>query len=91
MVIETTENKVKLITEIGTNWKKLTGKTIDSNEFDYLIDQPEEQLQYLITAINDKLFILATIKALEALEEVLHRMTDRTATWDGDGTDQISY
>jgi hypothetical protein len=91
MVIETTENKVKLITEIGTNWKKLTGKTIDSNEFDYLIDQPEEQLQYLITAINDKLFILATIKALEALEEVQHRMTDRTATWDGDGTDQISY
>ena len=91
MVIETTENKVKLITEIGNNWKKLTGKTIDSNEFDYLIDQPEEQLQYLITAINDKLFILATIKALEALEEVQHRMTDRTATWDGDGTDQISY
>jgi flagellar hook assembly protein FlgD len=85
MVIETTENKVKLITEIGTNWKKLTGKTIDSNEFDYLIDQPEEQLQYLITAINDRLVMLAT---LEALEEVLHRMTDRTATWDGNGTEK---
>jgi hypothetical protein len=91
MVIETTENKVKLITEIGTNWKKLTGKTIDSNEFDYLMDHSEEHLEFIVKAINDKLFILATIKALEAFEEVVHRMTDRTATWDGDGTDQISY
>lgn len=91
MVIETTEIKVKLITEIGTNWKKLTGKTIDSNEFDYLIDQPVEQLQFMIKAINDRLFITHMIKALEAYEEVLHRMTDPTACWDGDGTDKIQH
>jgi hypothetical protein len=76
MVVENVSPKVNLITEIGNNWKKLTGKTIDSDEFDYLYDQSEEHLQYVLRHINVKLNMMASLNALEEFLTKLSKPTE---------------
>lgn len=76
MVVENVSPKVNLITEIGNNWKKLTGRTIDSNEFDYLYDQSEEDLQLMLKYINVKLTLLERINVLQELVTKMVKPTE---------------
>ena len=73
--------KVQLINDINHNWHKLSGRTIDSDEFDYLYDQSEEHLQYVLRHINVKLSML---ESLNALEEFLTKLAKPTEPGGGE-------
>lgn len=42
-----TLTKAEVITAIADTWEDLSGKRIDSNEFDYLYDKDMEELIYM--------------------------------------------
>lgn len=63
---ETVSPKVDLINQINHEWHKVSGKNIDANEFDFLYEQDEADLNMYLNSMK----IRAKLK--EAMLRQLH-------------------
>lgn len=63
---ETVSPKVDLINQINHHWHKVSGKNIDANEFDFLYEQDEADLNMYLNSMK----IRARLK--EAMLRQLH-------------------
>jgi hypothetical protein len=67
---ETVSTKVKLLTAISHAWLELKNEVISPQEFDYLYDQDEEYLAYLLGNLNVRIDM---VKKLEGILKVLEQ------------------
>jgi hypothetical protein len=67
MQTETASPKVQLINDINHNWHKLSGRNIDTEEFDDLYAKTEDQLEDILIRIQ---MHMHAMKQMQELAEI---------------------
>lgn len=66
---ETVSPKVDLINQINHEWHKVSGKNIDANEFDFLYEQDEADLNMYLNSMKIRAQLKEAMNMLNDMKE----------------------